>query len=196
MRILLATRNKGKIAEIRRMASGRPIRWLGLDDFFEIAEPDETGETFAENARLKALHYSKATGLAALADDSGLEVDALAGDPGVHSAYYAGKPRDDAANNGKLVAALRGVDQEQRTARYRCVMALAQGGRILFETEGAVEGQILSAPRGHHGFGYDPHFWLPKFGRTMAELTPDEKNAISHRGEALRAMLACIDELL
>jgi XTP/dITP diphosphohydrolase len=158
--------------------------------------------------------------LPTLADDSGLEVDCLGGAPGVHSARYAGSPRDDVANNRKLVAALAGVPLDRRTARFCCVMALARAGgvlaetrgpaeaeargtgvaprgaELLTETRGAVEGLILDEPRGSSGFGYDPHFFLPSLGKTMAELPPDEKNALSHRGQALRAMLPKIAELL
>lgn len=189
MTILLATRSPGKLAEIRRMSVDPDIRWRGLDEFPQAPEAPEEGETFAENARAKALYYSSATGLPALADDSGLEVDALAGQPGVHSAYYAGRPRDDAANNRKLVAALAGVPPERRTARFRCHMALARGGSIALESSGTVEGLIIDVPRGAGGFGYDPHFLIPQLDRTAAELAPEEKNAISHRGRALRAML-------
>lgn len=188
--LLIATHNPGKVAEIRRMLAAAGIAVRGLADFPAVAEVPETGQTFAENARLKALEYSRQTGLPALADDSGLEVDALGGEPGVHSAYYAGLPRDDAANNRKLVAALASIAPALRTARFRCHMALAHAGRILAETTGTVEGLIIDPPRGTGGFGYDPHFLLPHLGRTAAELAPDEKNALSHRGHALRAMLA------
>ena len=188
--VVLATRSAGKIREIREMVAGRNWVWRGLDDFPAVAEVEETGDTFLENARLKALQYAAATGLPALADDSGLEVDCLGRAPGVQSAYFAGRPRDDAANNRKLVAALRGVPLEQRTARFQCVMALARAGNVLCETRGTVEGLIIDEPRGQNGFGYDPHFLLPERGLTTAELLPAEKHAISHRGQALRAMLA------
>lgn len=187
--ILLATKNAGKLREIRQLTQDVPHRWHGLDEFPHVPEAPEEGRTFAENAAGKALYYAAATGLLTLADDSGLEVDFLDGAPGVDSAYYAGQPRSDAANNRKLVAALRDVPSERRTARFRCAMALAQPGQVLAETNGAVEGLIIDEPRGENGFGYDPHFVLPERGRTLAELTADEKNAISHRGRALRAML-------
>jgi XTP/dITP diphosphohydrolase len=194
--LLIATHNPGKVGEIRRLLAAAAIAVRGLDDFPHVAEVPETGRTFAENARLKALEYARLTGLPALADDSGLEVDALGGEPGVHSARFAGLARDDAANNRKLVEALAAVPPSRRTARFRCHMALAHNGCILAETEGAVEGLILDTPRGTGGFGYDPHFLLPLLGRTAAELTPDEKNALSHRGQALRAMLAQLPPLL
>lgn len=187
--ILLATHNAGKVREIRRLAAGHGWRWHGLDDFPDLPPAVEDGATFAENARRKALHYAAATGLPTLADDSGLEVDCLGGAPGVHSARYAGEPRDDAANNRKLVATLADIAREQRTARFRCAMAFAAPEEVLGETEGAVEGVIVDEARGDNGFGYDPHFLIPSLGKTMAELSPDEKNALSHRGQALRAML-------
>lgn len=187
--ILLATGNPGKLRELRELTAGAPLTWRSLADFPDVSEAVEDGATFVENARKKALHYHAATGLPALADDSGLEVDCLAGAPGVHSAYYAGLPRDDARNNQKLVAALAGVPDRERVARFRCVMAFAAGGEVRFETVGSVEGLIVDLPRGSNGFGYDPHFLLPDRGCTTAELPPADKNAISHRGQALRAML-------
>lgn len=194
--LLLATTNPGKLHEIRQMCGGRGWWWRSLSEFPEVAIAVEDGATFAENARRKALHYAAATGLYTLADDSGLEVDCLNGEPGVHSACYAGLPRDDAANNRKLIAALRGVPLERRSARFRCVMVLARPGEVLAETSGTVEGLIIDQPRGTNGFGYDPHFLLPHLGRTAAELAPHEKNAISHRGRALAQMLTRMEELL
>lgn len=194
--ILLATRNAGKARELRELTRGRLYEWVGLDRFPEVAEPEESGRTLFENARLKALYYSRETGLPALADDSGLEVDALGGAPGVDSAYLAGHPRDDAANNRKLVEVMREVSADARTARYRCVTTLVIDGRVTLETTGTVEGVIQLEPRGSNGFGYDPHFFIPSKRCTMAELSPEEKNAISHRGIALKAMLARISEYL
>jgi XTP/dITP diphosphohydrolase len=191
--VLLATRNAGKLRELRQLVAGSPLVWHGLAEFPQVPDVEETGATFADNARLKALHYSAATGLPTLADDSGLEVDALQGAPGVFSARYAGTPKDDAANNRKLLVALAGVPSEQRTARFRCAMALAVGGEVVLESSGAVEGVIIDAARGANGFGYDPHFLLPDLDCTMAELPADQKNARSHRGQALRAMRAQID---
>lgn len=193
--VLLATSNAGKVREIRQIAAGTPLVWHSLAEYGGVPAVEETGATFAENARLKALHYAAATGLDTLADDSGLEVDALDGAPGVHSARYAGTPRDDAANNRKLVAALADVPPERRTARFRCAMAFARGGRLVLETDGRVEGLIVDVARGANGFGYDPHFLLPDLHRTAAELSADVKNARSHRGQALRHMLAQIEQL-
>lgn len=193
--VLLATRNAGKIREIRQIAAGAPIVWHSLDEFARLPDVDETGATLVENARHKALHYARGAGLCTLADDSGLEVDALGGAPGVHSARFAGLPRDDAANNRKLIRLLAEVPPEQRTARFRCAMALAWEGRVVAQSQGVVEGVICDEPRGTGGFGYDPHFLIPDLGRTAAELSPAEKNARSHRGQALRSMLQQIEAL-
>jgi XTP/dITP diphosphohydrolase len=191
--VLLATRNPGKHRELREIAADSPLHWLGLDDLPEVQAAVEDGLTLAANARLKALHYAGTTGLFTLADDSGLEVDGLGGEPGVHSARYAGVPQDDAANNRKLLAALRDVPPARRTARFHCAMAFARPGQVLRESTGAVEGLIIDAPRGTNGFGYDPLFLVPGLGRTVAELPSDEKHALSHRGQALRAMLPQIE---
>jgi XTP/dITP diphosphohydrolase len=194
-RILVATSNPKKVDEIRGALAPLGIAVVSLADAGHagIAEPEETERTFAGNARLKALGYAKATGQVVLADDSGLEVDALGGEPGVDSAIWAGTAGDraarDARNNAKLVAALRGVPQHARTARFVCAMCVADpDGRVLAESSGSVEGEILDDPRGVNGFGYDPHFLVRSLGRTTAQLSPDEKNAISHRGQASREM--------
>ncbi len=189
-RVLLATRSAGKLRELRQMTADSPIEWIGLDAYPDVPEAVEDGATFADNARRKALHYAVATGLPALADDSGLAVDCLGGAPGVHSAYYAGLPRDDAANNRKLIAALAGVPLDRRTARFHCAMCFVAGGAVRHETAGSVAGLIVDASRGAHGFGYDPHFFVPELGCTTAELAGEKKNAICHRGRALRPMLA------
>lgn len=196
MRVVVASSNEGKVREIRHVLE--PLGWevaraadLGRD----AVEVDETGETFLENALIKARAYADAFQCAALADDSGLEADALGGAPGVRSARYAGEPADDAANNAKLLAALDGVPAAERTARFRCVMALVwPDGRVL-AADGVCEGRIGFEPRGTGGFGYDPLF-LPDAvpGKTMAELSPDEKSAISHRGAALRALRDALEQ--
>ncbi|UCG31945.1 MAG: XTP/dITP diphosphatase [Phycisphaerales bacterium] len=193
--IVIATRNAGKIREIRQILAHLPARWKTLDEFPELPDCEETGMTFADNARAKALYYSEATGHLALADDSGLEVDVLEGRPGVRSARYAGAGKDDAANNARLIGELAGIPAEQRTARFRCAAALAEKGRVLAEGDGSVEGRIIDEPRGHNGFGYDPHFLLPERGVTTAELDTAEKSRISHRGRALRALAAKLEEL-
>lgn len=185
----MATRNTGKLREIRALTFESRLIWHDLAEFPQVPEAIEDGRSFAENARRKALQYAAATGLTTLADDSGLEVDCLGGAPGVDSAHYAGMPRDDAANNRRLAAAIRSFPMEQRTARYRCCMALVERGQVVLESAGKVEGIILDSPRGTGGFGYDPYFLTPQLGRTMAELSSEEKNRISHRGLALREML-------
>jgi len=208
-RILVATGNPGKLREITAVLEGAfagiavPHVWLSLADLSPATpEPEETGVTFAENARLKARYYAARTGAWTLADDSGLEVDALDGAPGVRSARFADCPPDwprsqaDAANNRKLVELLRGVPAQRRTARFRCVLALADGDRILAEACGTIEGRIIDEPRGTGGFGYDPHFFVDALGCTTAELSPAQKNAVSHRGNAARGMAERLRALL
>lgn len=185
-KVVLATKNPGKAKEIRSLMGDLPIEIVDLEAFPGLNLPSEDGETFADNALRKAEAVAEATGLWALADDSGLEVDCLNGRPGVFSARYAGEGCSDQENNRKLLEELRGVPIEKRRARYRCVVALVgpHGERRLFQ--GECEGLIADLPRGEGGFGYDPLFLLPEKGKTMAELDPEEKNRISHRGKALR----------
>lgn len=209
--ILIATANPGKAREIEAVlnqafADARPepvIRWRTLRELpAPITEPEEDRDTFAGNAARKARHYSTKTGLWTLADDSGLEVDALGGAPSVRSARYADLPETasravrDPANNRKLLEQLKGVPVERRTARFRCALALADGDRLLATAEGAIEGRIIDEPRGDGGFGYDPHFLVPALGKTTAELSAAQKNRISHRGRALRAMSLQLRRLL
>ena len=203
--IVLATRNSGKLREIQAVLQYLPVRTEGPGEFRGVAEPAETGETFAENARAKARYYARATGHWCLADDSGLMVDALGGEPGVHSARWAagecppGADRGaiDAANNAMLLARLAGVDDERRTARFCCAMALADPrGRIVIEAAGTVDGRIGHEPRGENGFGYDPLFHVPALGCTTAELPPARKNEISHRGKAARRLADQLGKLL
>lgn len=203
-RIVVATGNPGKLREIRQVLADLPVRVTGLDELPAIPEPAETGETFAENARQKALYYARRTGRWCLADDSGLVVDALDGAPGVHSARYAAaemNPRDDraardAANTTKLLAALEGVEEARRAARFVCHLALADGDRVLIETSGVLAGWIAFEPRGQNGFGYDPVFLVPDRQRTAAELEPWEKNEISHRGQAVRRFAERLGDFL
>lgn len=201
MKLLLATSNPHKIEEIAAVLMPLGIEVSGLNTLDEIPpEPAEDADTFEANARLKAIGYAQSTGRVCLADDSGLEVDALGGAPGVHSARYAGlgETRDDrdAANNAKLLAELKDVPDEQRTARFICAMCLASpGGSILAETRGEFPGVIARAPRGTNGFGYDPLLYLPDVDCSSAELTPEAKNARSHRGNATRQMAEVIQDL-
>lgn len=193
-RLVIATGNPGKLREFRALLEGLPFEPV---DQSSLGVPGavETGSTFLDNALLKARHAAQATGDPAIADDSGLEVDALGGAPGVYSARYAGPEAGDAANNAKLLQALRGIPPARRHARYRCVLVYVDGpdDPAPRQAEGSWDGIIVDAPRGHGGFGYDPHFWIPDLGMTAAELDPREKNRLSHRARALtelRAQLA------
>lgn len=192
MRLTLATTNMGKVREIERVLAALPVNVesVAAGDLPPVVED---GETFTENACKKARHYAQHTGCLALADDSGLEVDALQGRPGVHSARYAGDAANDEMNNNKLLEALRDVPAEQRTARFRCVLAVAAPDGRCVTAEGICAGTIAFAPRGGQGFGYDPLFLLPD-GRTMAELSVTEKNVISHRGQALKKLAELLSE--
>lgn len=195
-KIILATGNQGKLLEFRNLISGYPWSVLSLKDFSELPAVEETGTTFRENARLKAVATAEKTGFIVLADDSGLEVDYLNGMPGVYSARFAGEPGNDLKNNQKLLSMMEGVPDPLRSARFCCTIAVATpGGRVEY-FEGFCEGQILKEPRGCNGFGYDPLFYLPEMGKTMAQLTGMEKNRISHRGKALRGILPVLEKIL
>jgi len=195
MKVLLATQNKGKVKELQELLAGEDIEVLSLLDIENWEEVAESGSTFAENAALKARIAAQRTGLVSLADDSGLEVDALHGAPGVYSARYAGEPKDDDRNNEKLLKELEGVPEDQRTARFRCALVVATPTGEEYLTEGVVEGRILTERRGKEGFGYDPLFYLPDFGRTMAQLNVNQKNKISHRAQAFRKAVPILKEL-
>ena len=197
MKVVVATRNKGKLREIISLLAGAPLlaeltlELATIDELAPDAELREDGVTFEENALAKARQAARATGLPAIADDSGLEVDALDGAPGVYSARYAGPSADDGANNAKLLEALRGLPPARRAARFRCVAVFVDPSRgIEIVRAGACAGEILAVPRGSDGFGYDPLFLVPTVGRTMAELPLDEKNRFSHRAVAFRALAA------
>lgn len=194
--LVVATRNAGKLKEIRRLCEMHGITVLGLDNFPEAPEVVEDGDTFAANAIKKADAVARLTGLPCLADDSGLVVRILDGRPGVHSARYAGEAATDQDNNRKLLSKMAGVQQDQRHAAFCCVMALSVPGRPPRLFEGRIEGLILDTPRGSGGFGYDPLFLVSEYGQTMAELPLDIKNQISHRGQALRKLLAELPALL
>ncbi|XUW99426.1 MAG: XTP/dITP diphosphatase [Dehalogenimonas sp.] len=188
--LLLATNNRGKIGEYRDLLCGCGYELVTLAQKGISIEVAETGGTFAENAALKARALASTSGLLTLADDSGLEVDALGGDPGVHSARYAGDKATDSERIDLLLKNLEGVPADQRTGRFRCVIAIADpAGEVRF-AESRIEGLISFAPRGDYGFGYDPVFYLSDRGKTMAELPVEEKNRISHR--ALAAAKACL----
>jgi XTP/dITP diphosphohydrolase len=198
--LIVATSNPGKLREFRALLADLPFDLHSLGDL-GAAAPEETGASFLENALLKARHAAAAAAaagfrgvsalnMAAIADDSGLEVDALGGAPGIFSARYAGADANDAANNAKLLDALAGMCLEQRTARYRCALVFVCGAQDAapLTAEGVWQGIIIDTPRGSGGFGYDPYFWLPELGMTAAQLEPAHKNGLSHRGKALRAL--------
>lgn len=199
MNLLIATGNKGKVKEFREMLGADRYVWTDLSSRAEVREVPETGDTFRANACLKAAGYARQFGTWALADDSGLAVDALGGSPGVKSARWAeihGAGKGDADNNRLLLAQLEHVDDARRTARFMCVLALSDPeGRVILTAQDSVEGRILREPRGANGFGYDPLFLVDELGRTTAELSPDDKHRISHRGKALRHLRRLMDEL-
>jgi len=195
MRILIATTNKGKLREFQEAAQqlGYPeIEIAPLTLPPGVPAPDETGVNFEENAGIKASYSSGYADELVIADDSGLEVDALDGAPGVYSARYAGEGANDAANNALLLERMHG--QTQRSARFVCAIAIAKQGSVLATFRGTIEGELLDGPRGDGGFGYDPLFYYPPLGKGTAELTSDEKIAVSHRGNALRQVLAWLRE--
>ena len=192
--LLIGTNNAHKVIELRRILGGLDVTLLTPADAGIEIDVEETGETFEENARLKARAFCAASGLPSLADDSGIEVDTLGGRPGVRSARYGGDGLDDADRTQLLLDELAGVPEEQRACRYRVVLVLARPDGSEEVVDGACEGRAAFAPVGTNGFGYDPIFFVPRFGRTMAQLSPDEKDAISHRGQATRRMADLLRE--
>jgi XTP/dITP diphosphohydrolase len=195
LKVVVASRNRGKLREIVPLLAGLDLDLVTIDDVAPGCELREDGATFEDNAFAKARQAADATGLTAIADDSGLEVDALGGAPGVHSARYAGLPSDDARNNAKLLDALRDVAPGARQARFRCVAAFVDpASGVELARSGDCAGEILQQPRGDLGFGYDPLFLVPALGRTMAELPLDEKNRLSHRAAAFRALAEALKD--
>jgi XTP/dITP diphosphohydrolase len=198
--ILVATTNPGKVAELHALLGG-DVDWVGLSAFPEAPKVEEDGATFSENARKKALTCSRALGLWTLSDDSGLVIDALNGQPGVHSARFAGvtgpdRKTIDRSNIDKVLYLLRDTPADRRTARFVCHLCLASPKEILIETFGTLEGLIIDTPKGSGGFGYDPVFWVPSAAKTVAQMTSDEKNAISHRGSAIARLKPLLSGLL
>lgn len=193
--IVLASNNAGKVREINQLLAESHIDVVP-QSAFGVGEVAETGLSFVENAIIKARHAALHSGLPAIADDSGLEVDALEGAPGIYSARYAGPEGDDAANNAKLLAALEGLSEEARDARFQCVLVYLRHANdpVPIICQGTWEGRILHAPRGNNGFGYDPLFFVPTHGCSSAELDPATKNRLSHRGQALRKLCAALAE--
>jgi XTP/dITP diphosphohydrolase len=199
-RILVATTNAGKLSELKTML-GANVEWVNLSDFKGVEKITEDGQNFAENARKKAVGYAKQTDLWTIADDSGLVVDALGGLPGVTSARFSGEKEKnktllDHKNMAKVLKLLEGAPREKRTARFVCCLCLASPQTILIETEGRLEGLIAEKEIGENGFGYDPIFFVPKLGKTVAQLSREEKNAISHRGNAIRKLKPLLEQLL
>ena len=193
-RLVIATGNANKVREIASILDGAPVQVVALDTFPPVAEPEEHGATFAENARAKALYYAAATGAVVVAEDSGLEVDALGGAPGVHSARYGG----DTARTYEAKFALIYDQMRQRgvstsSARFVCALAVAAPGKVVFEARGTVEGEIAPSPRGSGGFGYDPIFHYPPMGCTLAEVPAESKSEVSHRGKAFGALRRFIE---
>ena len=202
MGILVATTNPGKINELTALL-GRAVNLVGLDHFKGLDDIKEDGKTFAENARKKATGYAKETGLWTIADDSGLVIDALDGAPGVKSARFSGPKLEgdkrtliDHRNIAKVLELLKGIPSEKRSARFVCSLCLASPEKILIETQGTLEGFITNREIGKNGFGYDPIFFVPALNKTVAQLTAQEKNAISHRGNAVRELKPLLEKLL
>jgi len=188
VRILIATTNRHKVREIMQLLAGAPIELVTLDGRPALPAPEETGRTFEDNARAKARYYATATGELTVAEDSGLEIDALGGIPGVESARYGGAQTTYPDKFVLIYDALRSRGAADSAARFVCALVLASPDRILFEARGTIEGRIAPAPAGAGGFGYDPIFFYPPYGRTLAEASPDQKAAVSHRGQAFRAL--------
>lgn len=196
MSLVIATGNRGKIAEISTLLEGLDVVLLPLDRVGPVEVPPESGDSFQANARCKAVAVARATGHFALADDSGLEVDALGGAPGVLSARFGGSGATDADRNRLLLERLGAVPLELRTARFRCVIVVADPAGPVHEGEGTCEGRIALAPRGRNGFGYDPVFEIPHLGRTLAEIEPGDKNRLSHRAKAMEKAREILREIL
>lgn len=195
MKLVLATNNKGKVKELAEMLNPLGLQVVPIGEYPGFQEVEEDGETFADNAIKKAVAAAEFTGELSLADDSGLEADALNGAPGVHSARFAGEFKDDAANNRKLLKLLEDVPDEKRTGRFRCVIAIAEPHGRVHTAEGACEGIILRELKGEGGFGYDPLFYVPTYKQTFAEIDLEQKNSISHRGKALRKAVEILNRL-
>jgi len=196
-KLLVATHNKGKISEFAEMMHDMAITWAGLDDVGVTEDVAETGHTFRENAVLKATVYSRMTGLLTLADDSGLEIDALGGAPGVYSARYGGNGLTPEGRYQLVLQQMADVPDVARTARFRCVIVVSDAnGRVLAETDGTCEGFIARGPTGSGGFGYDPIFFIPDRGQTMAQLSSAEKHRISHRGRAMQKLEPVLRQIL
>ncbi len=192
--LLLATRNKGKLREQVEVMSESGIDVVGLDDWPDLESPEEPGPSFIDNAVVKALYYHRATGLPAIGEDSGLEVDALGKAPGIYSARWMGEDTPYAVKNQRLLEKLKNLTSEKRTARYVCAVALADRDDISFQVVETIEGRIAESPKGQGGFGYDPVFYYPPFDKTLAQATSEEKNRVSHRGKAMARLREFLDQ--
>jgi XTP/dITP diphosphohydrolase len=190
LRLLVATTNNGKLREIRSLLAGVAVDLVTLRDLPPIDEPEETGETFADNARLKALYYSAHSGLPTVAEDSGLVIDGLDGEPGVRSARFLRPDASYPERFAEIFKRLAGPPEKNRAARFVCTLAVVHAGQVLYEARGTVEGEIAREARGTAGFGYDPIFYYPPYQSTLAEVTEDAKLAVAHRGQAFRALVS------
>ncbi|MBI1977740.1 MAG: RdgB/HAM1 family non-canonical purine NTP pyrophosphatase [Candidatus Omnitrophica bacterium] len=195
-RLLVATTNLKKLKELEDLLFDLPIQWLLLKDFPSVHDVDEDGKTFQENAEKKAFGYAKQTGCLTLAEDSGLVVDHLKGEPGVHSARFSGPGKDDLKNCRKVLELLTGAPKEKRKAAFHCAMGLAEPSRVIAVIEEHVDGFVAGEMKGTSGFGYDPLFFYPDFGKTFGEVPPKMKHSVSHRGKALRRMKEFLNEYL
>lgn len=194
--VIIATKNPGKAREFEHIFAPRGIAVRTLLDYPEIKDVEETGTTFEENAALKAEAVSQQLNKMVIGDDSGLIVDALEGRPGIYSARYAGESKNDQKNLEKVLEELKGVPEENRTARFYCALAVALPGKATITVAGTCEGRILKQPKGNNGFGYDPVFYVPEKSRAMAELSSEEKNKISHRANALKKLEGMLDSIV
>lgn len=194
--VIIATKNPGKAKEFEHLFASKNISVRTLLDYPEIGDIDETGETFEENAVIKAETISEQLNKMVIGDDSGLMVDALDGRPGIYSARYAGEPKDDQANIDKVLEELSNVAEENRSARFYCALAIAIPGKETITVSGTCEGEILNERRGINGFGYDPVFFVPKLGKSMAELPSEEKNRISHRANAIQELSGILESII
>ena len=193
-KVVVATKNKGKLKEIKQILAPMGFNVISMEEANIDMDIDETGDSFEENAMLKASAVHKLTGAIVIADDSGLETDALNGAPGIYSARYSGANASDDKNNEKLLIQLKDIPDEKRTARFVCAIAVVFDENRKFTVKGTVDGIINRAPAGENGFGYDPLFYIPQYGKTMAQLSSEEKNKISHRGKALEKMVVKLKE--
>jgi len=193
-RLLVATTNPNKVKEIQRVLGGADVELITLEGWPDLAAPEETGRTFEDNARLKATYYARATGELTVAEDSGIAIDALGGVPGVESARYAGEHTSYPDKFARLYEALDRTGSRDSAARFVCALAVASPETILFEARGVIEGRVAQVPAGAGGFGYDPFFFYPPYGRTLGQVTPEEKLAVSHRGQAFRKLRKFLDD--